>query len=263
MRDRLIEIGERIDEGVGECWRVARRGDALVDAIGNLDPMAARRDLEAAKKAAKASPGDAQEETVKALEAQVASADRLTDVARDAQDKLRLLDARLDEAVARAVELSITADDVGRARRGRWRRRGRGERDGDPAAVARGSGRHRPRRRRRRLSHVSRAVTSLARHQVSLDEAAAQGRIPLVATLANRLERIIGTDLPVGILCYDGSRLGPPIHPRPSSSGRRTHCAASWRHPASWASRVPTSPATSTSTATCSRHSGCAITSPT
>ncbi len=57
--------------------------------------------------------GDAQEETVKALEAQVASADRLTDVARDAQDKLRLLDARLDEAVARAVELSITADDVG------------------------------------------------------------------------------------------------------------------------------------------------------
>jgi hypothetical protein len=113
MRDRLIEIGERIDEGVGECWRVARRGDALVDAIGNLDPMSARRDLEAAKKEAKATRGEAQEETVKALEAQVASADRLTDVARDAQDKLRLLDARLDEAVARAVELSITADDVG------------------------------------------------------------------------------------------------------------------------------------------------------
>lgn len=113
MRDRLIEIGERIDEGVGECWRVARRGDALVDAIGNLDPVSARRDLEAAKKEARASRGEAQEETVKALEAQVASADRLTDVARDAQDKLRLLDARLDEAVARAVELSITADDVG------------------------------------------------------------------------------------------------------------------------------------------------------
>ena len=113
MRDRLIEIGERIDAGVGECWRVARRGDALVDAIGNLDPMSARRDLDAAKKEAKSTPGDAQAETVKALEAQVASADRLTDVAKDAQDKLRLLDARLDEAVARAVELSITADDVG------------------------------------------------------------------------------------------------------------------------------------------------------
>jgi hypothetical protein len=113
MRDRLIEIGERIDAGVDECWRVARRGDALVDALGNLDPVAARRDLDAAKREAKDNPGDAQNETVKALEAQVASADRLVDVARNAQDKLKLLDARLDEAVARAVELSITADDVG------------------------------------------------------------------------------------------------------------------------------------------------------
>jgi hypothetical protein len=34
-------------------------------------------------------------------------------VARDAQDRVRLLNARLDEAVARAVELSIRAEDVG------------------------------------------------------------------------------------------------------------------------------------------------------
>jgi len=113
MRDRLVEIGERIDAGVSECWRVARRGDALVDAIGNLDAPSAYRELERAKAAAKDSPGDAREATVKALQAQVDSADRLTEVARDAQDKLRLLNARLDEAVARAVELSITAADVG------------------------------------------------------------------------------------------------------------------------------------------------------
>jgi hypothetical protein len=113
LRDRLVEIGERIDAGVGECWRVARRGDALVDAIGNLDVMEARNELETAKRAAKANPGDSQEETVKALQAQVDSADRLIEVARAAQDKLRLLDARLDEAVARAVELSIRAEDVG------------------------------------------------------------------------------------------------------------------------------------------------------
>jgi hypothetical protein len=113
MRDRLIEIGARIDEGVAECWRVARRGDALADAIGNLDAPSARRELETAKQAAKATPGEAQDATVDALQAQVDSADRLTEVARDAQSKLRLLNARLDEAVARAVELSITADDVG------------------------------------------------------------------------------------------------------------------------------------------------------
>ncbi len=34
-----------------------------------------------------------------------------------------------------------------------------------------------------------------------------------MATLADRLGRIIGTDLPVGIRCFDGSRLGPPDPP--------------------------------------------------
>lgn len=113
MRDKLVEIGERVDDGVDECYRIAKRGDALVDAIDNLDAVSARKDLETAKAAARATPGDAQEGTVKALQAQVDSADRLISVARDAQDKVRLLDARLDEAVARAVELSIRADDVG------------------------------------------------------------------------------------------------------------------------------------------------------
>ena len=113
LRDRLVEIGERIDAGVQECWRVARRGDALVDAIGNLDPTAARRELAAAKEAQKLNPGPNQEATVKALQALADSADRLIGVATEAQDKLRLLDARLDESVARAVELSIRAEDVG------------------------------------------------------------------------------------------------------------------------------------------------------
>jgi hypothetical protein len=113
MRDRLVEIGDRIDDGVNECWRVGRRGDALVDAIGNLDAPSAYRDLEAAKRDSGADLSDSQRATMKALQAQLDSADRLTAVARDAQEKLRLLNARLDEAVARAVELSITAEDVG------------------------------------------------------------------------------------------------------------------------------------------------------
>ena len=47
------------------------------------------------------------------MEAQLDSARRVVEVSEDTQEKLRLLDARLDEAVARAVELSIRADDVG------------------------------------------------------------------------------------------------------------------------------------------------------
>ncbi|HEU5302376.1 MAG TPA: hypothetical protein VFW06_09105 [Acidimicrobiia bacterium] len=112
LRDRLVEIGERIDAGVGEVWRVARRGDALVDAIANLDAPSAHRELEEAKRTAEATPGPSADATVAALQSQVDSADRLTAVATDAKDRLRLLDARLDEAVARAVELSIQAEDV-------------------------------------------------------------------------------------------------------------------------------------------------------
>jgi hypothetical protein len=113
LQDKLVDIGERVDAGVNECWRISRRGDALVDAIGNLDVAGAQRDLEVARQAADATPGDAQRETVKALEAQLAAADRLIGVARDAQDRVKLLNAQLDEAVARAVELSIRAEDVG------------------------------------------------------------------------------------------------------------------------------------------------------
>ena len=84
-----------------------------MNAIDNLDSIQARKDLDAAKRHAKDSPGEAQKATVEALQAQVDSADRLIGVAQDAQNKLRLLNARLDEAVARAVELSIRAEDVG------------------------------------------------------------------------------------------------------------------------------------------------------
>ena len=58
-----------------------------------------------------------------------------------------------------------------------------------------------------------------------------------MATLADRLGRIIGNDLPVGIRCYDGSRLGPPDPPATASFGHRTRFGESWRHLASWASR--------------------------
>jgi hypothetical protein len=113
MRDRLAEIGERIDAGVEECWRVARRGDELVDAIGNLDVVGARKDLAEAKAEARESGNDTHHSTVESLQAQVDAADRMIGVAEDAQDRIRLLNARLDEAVARAVELSIKAEDVG------------------------------------------------------------------------------------------------------------------------------------------------------
>ena len=47
-----------------------------------------------------------------ALRAQLASAERMDQTIAETRDSLRLLDARLGEAVARAVELSVEAGDI-------------------------------------------------------------------------------------------------------------------------------------------------------
>jgi hypothetical protein len=102
LRERLVEIGDRIADGVEECWRIAKRGDDLDEAISHLETPQAIRELREAERDPRALPG-----TVEALRAQVESAERLQQTAIGARDRLRLLNARLDEAVARAVELSV------------------------------------------------------------------------------------------------------------------------------------------------------------
>lgn len=118
VRDRLAEIGARIDAAVQECWRVARHGDALDDGIRSLDLQQVARRLDAIRGARPESPGAAESwgRTVEALEAQLASGQRLVAVADDARRRLEVLDARLDEAVARAVELSLSAGDASELR---------------------------------------------------------------------------------------------------------------------------------------------------
>lgn len=107
LRNRLVEIGKRLDDGVDETWRIARRGMSLESAMRQLeDPQRVHRRLAEAR----ASGGDAR--IVQSLEAQLASTERITQVAAQARSQLQLLDARLDEAVARAVELSLSADDA-------------------------------------------------------------------------------------------------------------------------------------------------------
>jgi hypothetical protein len=139
LRDRLTEIGERLDAGVQECYRIARRGAALESGLASLDTGVAWTDLmrelesfripvplreriqkgESIRDRADLAGGlrdagvsEDGMEMLEALQAQVLSAQRLSSVAQDARQRLQLLDARLDEAVARAVELSLRADDV-------------------------------------------------------------------------------------------------------------------------------------------------------
>jgi hypothetical protein len=114
VRDRLAEIGARVADAVHECWRVARRGDALVDGLRSLDLDGVEKELAAVQREKDRGGANtaALDKTASALQAQLASGRRLAAVATDARDRLQVLDARLDEAVARAVELSLQADDV-------------------------------------------------------------------------------------------------------------------------------------------------------
>src|SRR3546814_16969785 len=52
------------------------------------------------------------ERTMEALRAQLATVERLEGVIGEADGRLRLLNARLDEAAARTIELSVRASDV-------------------------------------------------------------------------------------------------------------------------------------------------------
>lgn len=128
LRDRMAEVAERVGTGVRECWRIARAGQALSDARRAIDVDGIRREraevVEAAGPAP--APGSALAGTLDALDAQLRSAERIDALLADTRDRLRLLDARLDEAVTRAIELSVgpewsagagRADDVGRLSR--------------------------------------------------------------------------------------------------------------------------------------------------
>jgi outer membrane murein-binding lipoprotein Lpp len=111
LRDRLVEVGARIDTGIEESWRVASRGDDIDGAMRELNPNLISSQLAQAKQLP---PGASRDATVASMESQWASVSRLAKVREDASSHLRTLDARLDELVARVVELSVTgASDVG------------------------------------------------------------------------------------------------------------------------------------------------------
>lgn len=108
IRERLDAIGERVDTGVQECWRIARHGDALVGALRQMDVGDAQRQI-----AQLGGPGNpTQQRRIEALQAQVDASQRLSALATATQDDLLLLNARLDEAVARAIELSVQVGSV-------------------------------------------------------------------------------------------------------------------------------------------------------
>jgi hypothetical protein len=115
MQDRLRDVAARVGDGVRECWRIACQGDELQDAYQQLDVKSVQAELKQLESEKEASRGDADhvasiDRAIGAVRSQLSSAKRIGDVASDTSDRLRVLNAQLDEAVARAVELSVHAD---------------------------------------------------------------------------------------------------------------------------------------------------------
>jgi hypothetical protein len=115
LQDRLRAVGSRISDGVNECWGIACQGNELQGAYEQLDVASVQQELRQLKTEKDHGHRDADhvaaiDRAIAAVQSQLSSATRIGDVAQDASDKLRVLNAQLDEAVARAVELSVHAD---------------------------------------------------------------------------------------------------------------------------------------------------------
>lgn len=113
LRDRLAQLGERLDTGVDEAWRIARAGQQLGAGRKQIDTAHINIELQQAQTGPRTERTD---QTIDAIQAQLASAARLDATMNDTYDRLRLLDARIDEMVTRTVELSVTQadnDDLG------------------------------------------------------------------------------------------------------------------------------------------------------
>jgi hypothetical protein len=108
LRDRLTSVGERLATAEKEAWRIAQAGQVLTGGRKRIDTTRITSELQFTQN----SPQTAHSaETVEAFRAQLAAAARLDATIADTRDRLRLLEARTDEAVTSAVELSVSQAD--------------------------------------------------------------------------------------------------------------------------------------------------------
>ncbi len=112
LRDRLTDIGTRLDQALAETWEIARRGDEIDDTIRRIDPPALRSRLATMKSRTADDTAGELDAAITSVESQLATADRLKQLSERAQGRLRLTQARVDELVARASEIAVGAGDT-------------------------------------------------------------------------------------------------------------------------------------------------------
>lgn len=108
LKDRLTEIGRSLDEGVQRTWATAQKGQSLREARRRIDTN--RVDQRLAGLGGGEDPSSVR--MAESLRSQLDSARRLDEITAGAELQLRLLQAQLEESVARVAELSVRAGDV-------------------------------------------------------------------------------------------------------------------------------------------------------
>lgn len=112
LRDRLAAVSIRIRDGVRECWRVAHLGAALDAALAALNPEAVSQSMRRLQEGRPpVTSAAARQDSEAAMAAQLQAGRRVEAAAQRAIDRLRVLTAELNAAVASAVELSLDATD--------------------------------------------------------------------------------------------------------------------------------------------------------
>jgi hypothetical protein len=108
LKDRLTDIARRLDDAIAESWAIAKGGDEIDAAVKRIDPVRLRAQLETLRAS---ETGETTEAAIASVESQLASAERLKASSASTADRLRLTQARFDELVARAAEVSVGRTD--------------------------------------------------------------------------------------------------------------------------------------------------------
>lgn len=106
VKDRMQAVRQKLEHGMDETWKIARRGHEIDQAVHRLDPTALRSKLDSLRQR-----NDA-DEAISSIESQLASVERLKEQSTRTANRLRLTQTRLDELVARAAEVSVGAGDT-------------------------------------------------------------------------------------------------------------------------------------------------------
>ncbi len=109
LRERLGELRGRLDTAIDETWRIASAGNSLSGGRRQIDTEGIAEELRQAESGERTSRS---EQRIAAIRSQLAAAERLDRTIAETHDRLRLLDARIDETVTRTVELSVTQADA-------------------------------------------------------------------------------------------------------------------------------------------------------